>query len=74
MSLCDRPGEFFVHYWYFPDSYDNWMPADVAPENLEPDHKPIGPWKVYVRYEHIPLLSLPIACFRKMVDRFPEVQ
>eukprot|EP00210_Caulerpa_lentillifera_P002940 g2807.t1 len=49
-SLEMRPGEFLVHYWYYPDSYDNWMPAEVAPENLEPDHKAIGPWKVYTRW------------------------
>lgn len=26
-----------VHWWYWPDSYDSWIPADQAPETDEPD-------------------------------------
>ncbi len=28
-----------VHFWYTPDSYDQNLPADVAPEKLEPDKR-----------------------------------
>ena len=28
-----------MHFWYTPDSYDKNLPADVAPEKLEPDKR-----------------------------------
>ena len=28
-----------MHFWYTPDSYDKNLPADVAPERLEPDKR-----------------------------------
>jgi SWI/SNF related-matrix-associated actin-dependent regulator of chromatin subfamily C len=41
-----------VHWWYLPDSYDEWLPAAAAPADVEPELKPPGgrPWKVYVRF------------------------
>lgn len=45
--------ESYVHFWYFPDSYDQWISADTAPETLEPNHNPNGAWKVYSRYFHL---------------------
>ena len=34
--LC-RGTDAKVHWWYWPDSYDEYIPADVAPEALDPD-------------------------------------
>ncbi|RMZ55318.1 hypothetical protein APUTEX25_003456 [Auxenochlorella protothecoides] len=39
-----------VHWWYLPDSYDEWLPAAAAPEEVEPDRRPRGPWRVYSRW------------------------
>eukprot|EP00803_Ostreobium_quekettii_P007065 evm.model.scf_1407.2 EVM.evm.TU.scf_1407.2 scf_1407:7799-21268(+) len=40
----------YVHWWYLPDSRDQFIAAENAPEDLEPDRIPIGPWKVYLRW------------------------
>lgn len=50
--MFGREGQAFVHWWYMPDSYDEWISSGTAPEGLEPDHAAIGPWKVYVRWLH----------------------
>ena len=26
-----------MHWWYWPDSYDSWIPADQAPDGDDPD-------------------------------------
>eukprot|EP00004_Rigifila_ramosa_P021355 TRINITY_DN5665_c0_g1_i1.p1 TRINITY_DN5665_c0_g1~~TRINITY_DN5665_c0_g1_i1.p1 ORF type:complete len:897 (-),score=178.61 TRINITY_DN5665_c0_g1_i1:36-2354(-) len=40
-----------VHWWYFPDSYDEWVsPADVEGEDPEPIAKPQGPWELGARF------------------------
>lgn len=39
-----------VHWWYLPDSYDEWIPAMSAPEELQPDRPRRGPWRVYARW------------------------
>lgn len=26
-----------VHWWYWPDSYDSWIPVDQAPDADDPD-------------------------------------
>ena len=39
-----------VHWWYFPDSYDEYVPLDDAPEVVEPDKAASGPWTVYSRW------------------------
>ena len=31
-----------MHWWYFPDSYDEIIEQDDAPEVIEPDKKPEG--------------------------------
>lgn len=36
LPLCRDPNAR-VHWWYWPDSYDSWIPADQAPETDEPD-------------------------------------
>jgi hypothetical protein len=38
-----------VHHWYLPDSYNELLASDVAPEEHQPDREPIGPWKVGAR-------------------------
>lgn len=42
----------FVHWWYHPSSYDEWMPAaDVAgPDTEEPPRPPGGPWIVACKF------------------------
>ena len=34
-----RGASSLVHYWYHPDSYDRCLPAEVAPEVIEPDKR-----------------------------------
>lgn len=38
-----------VHWWFLPDSYDEWISSLSAPGEPEPDSSPPGgrPWKVY---------------------------
>eukprot|EP01132_Coremiostelium_polycephalum_P000488 gene488-616_t len=39
-----------VHWWYYPDSYDAWLPSsEVEGEEPEPDNHTL-PWKVSVRW------------------------
>ena len=35
-SVC-RGSDARVHWWYWPDSYDSWIPADQAPDVDDPD-------------------------------------
>lgn len=40
-----------VHWWYLPDSYDEWIGKEYAPDQLQLDVPPAsGPWKVYLRW------------------------
>eukprot|EP00026_Physarum_polycephalum_P001105 Phypoly_transcript_01106.p1 GENE.Phypoly_transcript_01106~~Phypoly_transcript_01106.p1 ORF type:complete len:1211 (+),score=351.28 Phypoly_transcript_01106:507-3635(+) len=40
-----------VHWWYYPDSYDTWLPAtDVEGEQPDPDPPHHGVWKVSPRF------------------------
>lgn len=51
MRVLDRRGaDARVHWWYWPDSYDSWIPADQAPELDDPDKPSRGPRKVYLRW------------------------
>lgn len=51
-TLEVKGGAARVHWWYLPDSYDEWLPAAAAPTEIEPELKPPGgrPWKVYYRW------------------------
>lgn len=49
-SLEARGTEVRVHWWYKPDSYDEFIPATTAPADLEPDTDHPGVWQVYVRW------------------------
>lgn len=47
--MCLHRGDSaLVHYWYLPDSYDEYIPREVAPSRLELDKQVTGPWKVSV--------------------------
>lgn len=39
-----------MHWWYLPDSYDEYLPREVVPDQLQPDPVPAGPCKVYIRW------------------------
>ncbi len=40
-----------VHWWYYPDSYDTWLPAtEVQGEQPDPDPPHLGVWRVSPRY------------------------
>lgn len=41
-----------VHWWYLPDSYNEWIAASSAPGDVEADREPPKgqPWRVYVRW------------------------
>lgn len=49
-TVARREKQVKVHWWYFPDSYDSWVPShDVEGEatQLEPHH---GAWRVAARW------------------------
>ena len=51
MSMRCRGAKALVHWWYLPDSYDEWMSKEDAPDQLQLDAPPSsGPWKVYLRW------------------------
>ncbi len=36
-----------MHWWYLPDSYDEWISKEYAPDQIQLDVPPSsGPWKV----------------------------
>ncbi|KAJ8905371.1 hypothetical protein NDN08_001878 [Rhodosorus marinus] len=40
-----------VHWWYYPDCYDSWIPIEDVEGDMEPeDPNPKGPWHVQMRY------------------------
>jgi len=41
-----------VHWWFLPDSYNEWIPAVSAPSDVDPDQSPplSRPWHVYERW------------------------
>ncbi len=41
-----------MHWWYLPDSYDEWISAKVAPADVAPEKEAQGsePLRVYVRW------------------------
>lgn len=45
-----RGKEAYVHWWYSPNSYNEWIPQDQAAEKLETDQPARGPRKVYFRW------------------------
>ena len=41
MPVC-RGKEAYVHWWYSPNSYNEWIPQDQAAEKLETDQPARG--------------------------------
>jgi SWI/SNF related-matrix-associated actin-dependent regulator of chromatin subfamily C len=39
-----------VHWWYWPDSYDEWIPVDNISGDPEEDEEPPAQWTVYQRW------------------------
>lgn len=39
-----------VHWWYYPDSYDSWIPAAEVQGETEEDEEHSGPWHVQLRW------------------------
>lgn len=41
-----------VHWWYLPDSYNEWVPIHAAPSEVDPDVAPPNskPWQVHERW------------------------
>ncbi len=41
-----------VHWWYLPDSYNEWVPVHAAPSDIDPDVAPPNskPWYVHERW------------------------
>lgn len=41
-----------IHWWFLPDSYNEWIPVGSAPGEVDPDEPPPNsrPWQVYERW------------------------
>ncbi|KAJ2734512.1 SWI/SNF and RSC complex subunit Ssr2 [Coemansia sp. BCRC 34962] len=50
-TLSKQDGRVLVHWWYTPDSYDAWMPAE-PPYSAEPEEasEHNGPWYVSLQW------------------------
>eukprot|EP00871_Galdieria_phlegrea_P001104 jgi/Galph1/1995/GphlegSOOS_G681.1 len=45
-----KDDKVFVHWWYYPDSYDSWIPASEVEGSEVEEQPPEGPWHVQVRF------------------------
>jgi SWI/SNF related-matrix-associated actin-dependent regulator of chromatin subfamily C len=51
LRTVDRKDKFcLVHWWYYPDSYDGWIPATEVEGEAEPEEDHKGAWKVTTRW------------------------
>ena len=48
--LEKRDRRAFVHWWYYPDSYDSWIPDSEAVAEPEPAPLHKGPWLLTARW------------------------
>ncbi|RDD37880.1 SWI/SNF complex subunit SMARCC2 [Trichoplax sp. H2] len=48
--LHKRNNLVLVHWWYFPDSYDTWVPENDIEEEPEPQPLHVGQWEVNSRW------------------------
>eukprot|EP00126_Sphaerothecum_destruens_P006785 Sdes_comp19527_c0_seq1m11108 len=39
-----------VHWWYYPDSYDSWIPTSELEEKPQPPVKHVGPWHLNSKF------------------------
>lgn len=49
-----RGDRSFVHWWYLPESYDEYVPRDSVTDQVDKDpvSPPVGAWKVYLRWAY----------------------
>ncbi|KAG0205966.1 hypothetical protein BGX28_002516 [Mortierella sp. GBA30] len=50
-TLEKKDGKVLVHYWYYPDSYDEWLP-ETSSEFMDPEPVPehTGAWNISARW------------------------
>ncbi|KAF9985875.1 hypothetical protein BGZ75_002454 [Mortierella antarctica] len=50
-TLEKKGGKVLVHYWYYPDSYDEWLP-ETSSEFMDPEPVPehTGAWNISARW------------------------
>ena len=50
-TLEKRDGRVLIHWWYYPDSYDSWLP-ETEQFMAEPEEPPLhdGPWHITSRW------------------------
>ncbi|KAF9574576.1 hypothetical protein EC968_006189 [Mortierella alpina] len=50
-TLEKKDGKVLVHYWYYPDSYDEWLPESSS-EFMDPEPVPehTGAWNISARW------------------------
>ncbi|KAF9961564.1 hypothetical protein BGZ72_003170 [Mortierella alpina] len=50
-TLEKKEGKVLVHYWYYPDSYDEWLP-ETSSEFMDPEPVPehTGAWSISARW------------------------
>lgn len=50
-TLEKKDGKVLIHWWYYPDSYDTWLPdTDTSLADPEPAPEHAGAWHVSVRW------------------------
>jgi SWI/SNF related-matrix-associated actin-dependent regulator of chromatin subfamily C len=74
-TLERGPRSVFVHFWYYPDSYDTWMPLnEVEGEPQEPDViTPPAQWMVTDRWILGTLSVNPVQLFQCVLDSLSDV-
>jgi len=51
LRTLSKRGKFvLVHWWYYPDSYDTWLPATEVEGEPPEEEQHQGPWKVHARW------------------------
>lgn len=65
-----------MHWWYLPDSYDEHIALNVAPTEIQLDHAPVGPWRVYFRWvdkvRMACMMGKRCACIRLLAWSMPQ--
>eukprot|EP01113_Clastostelium_recurvatum_P007724 TRINITY_DN1360_c0_g2_i4.p1 TRINITY_DN1360_c0_g2~~TRINITY_DN1360_c0_g2_i4.p1 ORF type:complete len:512 (-),score=188.62 TRINITY_DN1360_c0_g2_i4:66-1601(-) len=49
-TIATNGKQSLVHYWYYPDSYDTWIPAQDVEGEAEDEETHKGAWKVAPRW------------------------
>ncbi|PFX30455.1 SWI/SNF complex subunit SMARCC2 [Stylophora pistillata] len=48
--LLRQDKQVLVHWWYYPDSYDTWVPSSDIEDEPQPEPQHQGPWQVNARW------------------------